>query len=228
MAFEFNIVAWGAFAPALELGSTLPVVPDFIPKTLQRRLTPMAKGVFHAISQCVEPDEHLPAVFSSTHGEIGKSFQLLESLQAGEELSPTAFSLSVHNGIAGLYSMAYGNRCEISVLAPASGGLGSGFLEAVAMSREGHRQVLLVFYDETVPDFYPLNPFKLTAATPCSLALKLATCGDGLALHFELSSESRQDGEQPLQLPAFIKFLASEQTTLRLGDQGRNWQWQKL
>jgi len=223
MPYLFTITAWGECTDLVA-----PCKPSAaIPKPLQRRLTPLAKCVFHAIGQCVEPNEVMPAVFSSTHGEIAKSLRMLEDLQVGEALSPTAFSLSVHNGIAGLYSMAYGNRQEISVLAPAASGLGPGFIEALGMLNDGCSQVLLVFYDETLPAFYPARPFRLAEDACYALALKLTPGGNGLRMKFDLATESRHDGEQPLQLPAFIKFLASEQTELCLGDQGRNWQWQK-
>lgn len=228
MPYSFTIAAWSECSDCqAESGNPSPTLVA-VPKPLQRRLTPLAKCVFHAIGHCVEPNEALPAVFSSAHGEIGKSLRMLEALQAGEPLSPTAFSLSVHNGIAGLYSMAYGNRQEISVLAPAAGGLGPGFIEALGMLREGRPHVLLVFYDETLPSFYPVEPFRLSAGASYALALKLAAGGDGLRMCFGLAEDSRHDGEQSLQLPAFIKFLASTQNELCLGDQGRSWQWQKL
>ena len=116
-AADCSIIAWGAWAPGLSsredwrqwrqgnrtIGIENPPMPKAVPKLLQRRLSPLAKAVFNVIEQCVQQGEAPPAVFSSAHGEIAKSLQMLENLQSGEELSPTAFSLSVHNAIAGLY-----------------------------------------------------------------------------------------------------------------------------
>lgn len=242
MLLESVIRNWAAWAPGLNslddwqqwsrgcqsISDAPPPISQAIPKALQRRLSPLAKAVFHVIEQCVEQHPSLPAVFSSAHGEIGRSLQMLECLQVGEALSPTAFSLSVHNAIAGLYSMAYGNRQEIAVLAPAAAGLGAGFIEALGMLREGHAEVLLVFYDERLPAFYPTEPFALSSPFPCALALRLSGVGEGLPIGFGLSSTARQDGEQPLQLPAFIKFLLSDAANLQLGEQGQSWQWQKI
>jgi len=242
MLSELTLRNWGAWAPGLHhqddwrqwRQGSLQIVfdaaptPANVPKPLQRRLSPLARAVLYAIGQCIESNESLPAVFSSTHGEIGRALQMLESLRAGEELSPTVFSLSVHNGIAGLYSMAYGNKEELTVIAPGADGMGPGFIEALGMLREGHTEVLLVFYDEPLPEFYPTAPFAMSTDFPCVLALKLAASGEGLRLRFGLSSTARQDGEQPLQLLMFIGFLVSEQSMLQLGDQGRGWQWQKI
>lgn len=242
MSFDFVIRDWAAWAPGLSgpddwrqwvsgakaLGDELPPAPATVPKALQRRLGPLARAVLHTVGQCISPNQALPAIFSSAHGEIGKCLQMLETLQANEELSPTAFSLSVHNAIGGLFSMAYGNRMEITALAPAAGGIGPGFIEALGMLNEGHPEVLVVFYDEILPEFFPTAPFAMSASFPCALALRLAKQGAEAVLRFGLSSSVDQSGEQPLQLPAFIQFLLSGQTTLRLANQDRGWQWQKL
>jgi hypothetical protein len=218
------IQCWSAWTPEMDQQPSTPAVA----KAFQRRLSPLARAVLHCIGECIHPAEHLPTVFSSSHGEIGKCLEMLETLQAGEELSPTAFSLSVHNAIAGLYSMAYGNHAEITALAPAAAGLGAGFIEALGILQEGQPEALLVFYDEALPDFFPSAPFNMSLTGSCVLALKLALVGEGIKLSFGLSQNTRHDGEQPLQLPALIKFLNSEQSVLCLGDQGCNWQWQKL
>lgn len=222
--FTCVIRAYAAWTPEMNQSPTTPAVP----KALQRRLSPLARAVLHCIGECIQPAEQLPTVFSSSHGEIGKCLEMLETLQAGEELSPTAFSLSVHNAIAGLYSMAYGNHAEITALAPAASGLGAGFIEALCMLQEGQPEVLLVFYDEALPDFFPSTPFRQSLTGTFALALKLTLAGEGTQLGFGPSKQTRHDGEQPLQLPAFINFLNSSQSELCLGDQGCNWQWQKF
>ncbi len=238
---QFIVRDWGAWAPGLNsredwrqwsLGclsicTENPPSPKTVPKSLLRRLSPLARAVLSAVGQCVEEGDTLPAVFSSSHGEIVKSLQMLETLQAGDELSPTAFSLSVHNAISGLFSIVYGNRQEISVIAPGNDGMASGFIEALGLLQEGHPQVLLVFYDEPLPAFYPTEPFDLNLPFSCALALRLSKEGTGIPVEFGLSSPTRHDGEQPVQLPAFIKFLASERGVLQLGNRSHSWRWAK-
>jgi len=238
---QFIVRDWGAWAPGLNcledwrqwqqgkqnVGTESPPSPKAVPKSLLRRLSPLAKAVFNAVEQCVDAGDELPAVFSSSHGEIVKSLQMLEALQSGEELSPTAFSLSVHNAIGGLFSIVYGNRQEISVVAPGNDGMASGFIEALGLLREGHPQVLLAFYDEPLPAFYPTAPFDLNLPFPCALALRLAVEGEGFPVVLSRLSLTRHDGEQPVQLPTFIKFLVSEQRVLQLGNRSHSWQWAK-
>jgi Beta-ketoacyl synthase, N-terminal domain len=130
-------------------------IPSAVPKLLHRRLGSLAKAVFTIAGRCLESEQTLPVVFSSTHGEICKSLEMLEIIQTGEDLSPTAFSLSVHNAIAGLFSIAFTNREEITVIAPCREGIHAAFVEGVGQLQEGINEVLLILYDEPIADFYP-------------------------------------------------------------------------
>ncbi|WP_305909474.1 beta-ketoacyl synthase chain length factor [Methylomarinum sp. Ch1-1] len=198
-----------------------------VPKMLKRRLSPLAKTVFCAANQCIDEAWMAPTVFSSSHGELAKSFAMLETLQAGEEISPTAFSLSVHNAIAGLFSMAWRNKLQSTVVAPGEEGMAPGFIEALGLLQEGAEQVLLVFYDEPLVDFYPSAPFKVSMDQSCALALRIAGQGEGQRMTMYSSPASGNDGEQALQLPAFIRFLADSQTELIVKTSRHSWCWEK-
>lgn len=245
---DFIVRNWGASAPGLSSvddwknwyatqqlppDSKPPVLPNSIPKMLQRRLSLLARLVFHAAGQCLEDGEIMPVVFSSAHGEICKSLEMLKAIQAGEGLSPTAFSLSVHNAIAGLFSIAYSNSREMTVIAPGREGIAPAFIEALGLLdenglQENNNEVLLVFYDEPIADFYPFAPFNLNAPIPVALALRVGLSGDGLPVRFYRSSESRDDGEHPVQLLAFLRFLLGDEQSLTLGNQGCGWRWDKI
>jgi hypothetical protein len=240
MVSDFITLGWSAWDPGIYTKNSeknnypeqlIPEVrievPDWIPKALKRRLSPLAKAVITVADKCLKESEPLPAVFSSTHGEVNKSLAMLNAIQAGVEISPTAFSLSVHNAIAGLFSMGYANRLEISVIAPGQEGIASAFIEALGLLHEGVKEVLLVLYDEPIVDFYPLSPFKLNAPTACVLALKIALAGEGQPLRFWRMPQTQDDGEQPLQLQAFLRFLLSEDTSLTLGNHRHSWKWDK-
>jgi len=198
-----------------------------VPKMLKRRLSPLAKIVFCAANQCIDELMIVPAVFSSTHGELAKSLSMIELLEAGEEVSPTAFSLSVHNAIAGLFSMAWENKLQCTVVAPGEEGLAAAFIEALGLLQEGAEQVLLVFYDEPLVDFYPFAPFKLSADESRALALRISKRGEGQALRMSSLPLTGNDGEQPVQLTAFIRFLAEPQAQLTLKTPRHSWRWEK-
>jgi hypothetical protein len=198
-----------------------------VPKMLQRRLSPLAKAVLNSSEKCIVKDEQIPIVFSSTHGEICKSLEMLIEIQAGNEVSPTAFSLSVHNAIAGLFSIINANQQEITVIAPGQEGIAPAFLEGLGILQEGADAVLLVLYDQPIADFYPVNPFNLNAENTCALTLRIALSGKGIPLQLRRTSIVSDDGEQPIQLLAFLRFLVGNENILILGNRGSSWRWQK-
>ena len=164
MKSDFIVCEWNAWAPGSDIKddklmeSCNAVAPECVPKMLQRRLTPLAKAVFNVAEPCIASGKTLPVVFSSAQGEICKSLDMLKTIQAGHELSPTAFSLSVHNAIAGLFSIIYRNSQEITVIAPGQEGIAPAFIEALGMLHEGADEVLVILYDEPIADFYPIAP----------------------------------------------------------------------
>jgi hypothetical protein len=219
---DFIVCNWSAWCPDVDarddrlIAADNIVVPACVPKMLQRRLTPLARAVFAVADVCIPTGETLPVVFSSAHGELGKSLMMLQAIQAGEELSPTAFSLSVHNAIAGLFSIAYRNHQEITVIASGQEGIVPAFIDALGILHEGAAAVLVILYDEPVANFYPIAPFNLNAV-PCVLALRITLIGEGLPLSLSRATDSRDAGEHSVQLQAFLKFLLADEQTVDLG-----------
>ena len=136
----------------------------------------------------------------------------------------TPLARAVFN-VADRFSIAYRNNQEITVIAPGQEGIAPAFIEALGMLHEGAYEVLIILYDEPIADFYPIAPFNLNAAFPCVLALRIAL--SGLPLQIFHRAESRDDGEHPVQLPAFLNFLLAGERSLSLGNQGHSWTWHK-
>ena len=241
-AVDFVVQAWNAWAPGINnhnawqewVGhqvfdqSNKSILSGLVSRQLIRRLSPLGRAVFKATETFSDTDTSLPIVFSSAHGEVNKSLEMLKNMQKADEVSPTAFSLSVHNAIAGLFSIANTNHQEITVLAPGQDGIAPAFLEALGLLQEHHDQVLMVLYDEPLSDFYPSLPFALNAPAICALGLKISLTGNGLPLRFCRSVAEREDGEHALQIFAFLKFLLSKDKTLELGNHRHSWEWRKI
>ncbi|MGR9014212.1 MAG: beta-ketoacyl synthase chain length factor [Gammaproteobacteria bacterium] len=242
MSIDFIVRAWNAWAPGISsrddwrnwlvrrtfVQGEKASIPARVPKALQRRLSPLGRAVFNAADGCFDTDKSLPIVFSTAHGETNKSLEMLKAMQRGEEVSPTAFSLSVHNAIAGLFSIAYADHQEITVIAPAQDGIAPAFIEALGLLQEQHSEVLMVLYDEPLADFYPSLPFAVNAPVTCALALRVSLTGQGLPLRFCSSLEQRDDGEQGLQMLAFLQFLVADGKALALGNHRHSWEWYKI
>lgn len=224
---DFIVVKWSVWPPLETSDITQDQLLASIPKMLKRRLSPLAKTVFSAAIPCITENHRIPTVFSSTHGELAKSFNMMEMIEAGEEISPTAFSLSVHNAIAGLFSMAFKNNMQSTVVAPGEEGIAAAFIEAMGLLDEGEKEVLIVLYDEPLVDFYPSEPFKLSTDQRCALALTVAKAGMGIPIRFSCQQSTGDDGEQPLHVPLLTSFLADQQTRLLLHTPRHSWCWEK-
>ncbi|MGR9052379.1 MAG: beta-ketoacyl synthase chain length factor [Gammaproteobacteria bacterium] len=231
MQQSFVVVKWAVWPP-LQVDAERERVEQerllaVVPKMLKRRLSALARTVFCAANQCIDGNDRLPAVFSSTHGELAKSFAMMEMIEAGEEISPTAFSLSVHNAVAGLFSMAWRNTLQTTVVAPGQDGMAPAFIEALGVLTEGVREVLVVFYDEPIVPFYPTEPYRLATDQRCALALRLAATGPGLSINMAPSPQTGDDGEQSWQLPAFVRFLNESDASLLLKNPKQSWRFEK-
>ncbi|MCO7513256.1 beta-ketoacyl synthase chain length factor [Pseudomonas guariconensis] len=165
----FDISQWRAWAPGLQtpadwqawaLGHQAPhsdgPAPDvsFLPAMQRRRLSRLARMAFAVGWPLAEGHETLPLVFVSRHGETPRTFSILSELAERQPLSPTQFSLSVHNAVIGLWSILRGETSEMTALAAAGDGFEHGVLEASALLAEGAPAVLLIVTEELPPEAY--------------------------------------------------------------------------
>ncbi|MCE1115949.1 MULTISPECIES: beta-ketoacyl synthase chain length factor [Pseudomonas] len=165
----FDISQWRAWAPGLTSAADWqawadgaePVpcaeqAPDvaFLPALQRRRLSHMARMAFAVGWPLAEGHAQLPLVFVSRHGETPRTFSILSELASQQPLSPTQFSLSVHNAMIGLWSIMRGQTCEMTALAAAGDGFEQGAVEAAALLAEGAPAVLLIVTEEQPPAAY--------------------------------------------------------------------------
>ncbi|WP_347903482.1 beta-ketoacyl synthase chain length factor [Pseudomonas purpurea] len=235
---NFNIAQWRAWAPGLEsvddwqAWSRQPVVPDrsdaapdvsFLPAMQRRRLSRLARMAFCVGWPLADGREHLPLVFISRHGETPRTLEILSDLAAEQPLSPTQFSLSVHNAVIGLWSIMRGETSEMTALAATGDGLEHGMLEAAALLNEGAPAVLLVVTEEQPPEAYATwiddVPF------PYAVGL-LLTPGDDWQLSLTSTSAETPKAQWPHAL-SLLRTLLSEQTTCQHAWKNRVWNWQR-
>lgn len=96
----------------------------------------------------------MPMIFASRHGETTRSFQLLRDVATQQALSPTSFALSVHNAIAGQWSIIRKETQETIALAGAEDTLEHAIQEACLLMSAGAPQVLVVLAEERPPTAY--------------------------------------------------------------------------
>ncbi|MGN4965708.1 beta-ketoacyl synthase chain length factor [Aeromonas dhakensis] len=204
-----------------------PVDPPFpatplLPMMMARRLSQgsrLAVQVGLSLLACHQVDS---AIFVSRHGELARSMTLLQALADGQALSPTDFSMSVHNTAAGLCSIQGKAAIPMSSLAAGENSLMAGLTEAVGALQAGARRVLLVAFEGPVPEFH--RPWLAEEAPPHALGLVLEA---GEQWHCEGVSPA-VDAARPLpQSLALWRALLRSEPTLILGDDRQAWRWQR-
>lgn len=138
----------------------------------RRRLGSLARVIFHVLDQCAEAQANEPVIFSSSMGEIQRTYGILKSIAADEPVSPGAFSLSVHNAIAGQWSLIRGIEAPMLALSPPENSPVPALIEAAGMLQEGRYPVVnVVFFDERLPEFF--SAFLDGPVAPVALAIRL-------------------------------------------------------
>lgn len=133
-----------------------------IPMTLRRRLTPLGKlamgELFRVDAQLSEANQETPWVMACRHGDTSRMLNLLTSLAQKEQLSPMDFSLSVHNAIGGMFSIAMGNKQSSTSLSGGKNTFEMGLVEAYALAQARQMTIGYLYYDMPLPVFYGDHP----------------------------------------------------------------------
>ncbi|WDY58384.1 beta-ketoacyl synthase chain length factor [Pseudomonas sp. PSKL.D1] len=233
----FDISQWRAWAPGLQTpaewqawaqGGLSPQseapAPDvsFLPALQRRRLSYLARMAFAVGWPLAEGQGALPLVFVSRHGETPRTYTLLCELAEGQPLSPTQFSLSVHNAVIGLWSILRGETSEMTALSAAGDGFEQGVLEAVGLLAEGAPAVLLIITEELPAQAY--RPW--IDDVPFSYAMGLLlTPGQQWQLQPELA-ENLEVTELPHAL-SWLQALLSNRHSFNHSWKRRTWNWQR-
>lgn len=237
---KFDIKGWQAWAPGvashddwmdwcrqprLVQGSEAADV-SFLPALQRRRLSPLARMAFHVGWPLAEQMPAQPLVFCSRHGETPRNLELLTQLAQREALSPTHFSLSVHNAVAGLWSIFRNDTSEMTSIAGAADGLEHALLEAQLLLAEGASSVLVIIAEDQQPEAY--LPWIDDVPFAYALALQIVP---GEQWQLELStaqatpSQSLSPWPHALQL---LSLLTGLEDQLVLFSAQRQWHWRRL
>ncbi|PHQ69446.1 MAG: 3-oxoacyl-ACP synthase [Sneathiella sp.] len=237
---SFSLESWAAWAPGLSdsvswqqwaeterdipAHEELPDVSD-LPAGLRRRLSRLGKMTLRVALDAGQA-ERARIVFSSRNGNVTEMLKLLQTLAAGDPISPTGFGMAVHNSLAGMLSIVTKNTQSQTAIAAGNESLCMGMMEALSLLREDPNEpVLLIHCDENLPDFY--QPFQDTDVPVCALAMVLSVPNAARkSLSFRFSGHSTKVGAgDPLK--SFLRFLATSSSEWSwTGSQG-NWQCER-
>ncbi|GAB1263964.1 beta-ketoacyl synthase chain length factor [Aurantivibrio infirmus] len=188
---------------------------DQIPPMLRRRLSPLGKMAASVAWPLLSDGQLIPSIFCSRHGELSRTVDMLRDLAKGEDLSPTHFSLSVHNAIGGVFSIARKDTAPISALACGDDGICQALLEAALILQESeYDEALCVFYDAPIPGVYRdtlTGPaFSYAAAFVIGLGDPVDSSDQQVALEMQMQKLALGAAPKPMSEPhvlSFIRFL---------------------
>jgi hypothetical protein len=176
------------------------------------------------------PDGNMPVIFASRHGDTGRSYQLLRDLAAGEPLSPTSFSLSVHNAIGALYSIDRRDTANYQAIAAGPATVEMALVEAAGLLADGASEVLVVHYEAPLAEAYTV--FADEPEATYAWAWRVGAPIEG-APRYEVSSHSTRVADMPVEpvtLPhglAVLHFLLAEAPVMIRDTGTTRWIWSR-
>jgi 3-oxoacyl-(acyl-carrier-protein) synthase len=236
-----SINAWSTFDaekanPTDDNKTNTPAWPklDFVPAMQRRRLSPFAKIALYTAenalstpstlsetlksetsrSETAEQAAQIDIVFSSRHGDLHKTAELLTELSADQDISPTAFSTSVHNAVPGLYSILKQNKQAINAISAGKDSFFYAFVDAYARLKSGRsNKLLIVHVDRELPALYAQFQDEQQIAHAVAMVVTLTPTPATIAnidINFSASPCSAKDDKQDaaeLNLPAALCFM---------------------
>lgn len=218
-SIRFCLQAWEGWAEQRQLTGD-----NIAPVLLRRRVSSLGQNALKAAWN-IPASENARYIFSSRHGEFGRTLSILENYIDEKTVSPADFSLSVHHALIGLLSIAQQNHQGHIALASGNESLCFALIEAYALLTESPDQnVMIVHCDEPLGGAF--SSFNDEAETPVVLVLLLSST---TGIEYSVSWSSATDGERQFSCHALeiLKFLDSDAHSLDTFGERLDWKWVK-
>lgn len=196
-----------------------------IPAMLRRRLNSLGRITAAKYLSLLNQDE-CPIVYCSRHGDMERSFKILADIATNSPVSPTQFSLTVHNAIPGILSIHTVARRNISSIAAGKNGLVPTLLEATGLLSSSCHRVVCLLADVPLPDIYRQQGYGPEKAY--SVVFEV-TNQDGIGLSMTCLGGSGSDDSGASHLAAieFIDFLNISERKFETVHNGSHWKLEK-
>ncbi len=237
MKFSLDILDWQAVAPGINncadwiqwaQCSGVDAFSGEIPKSAQipmmaaRRMSIGSRFAVDAGLSLLTKHQVDAAIFTSRHGELERTGRILHALAEDDAISPTEFSMSVHNTAAGWLTIISKNPLPVTSLAAGTDSFQQGLLEAKSMLAGGASRIMLVDFDGEIPSLFAES--VNSEFLPYAMAIILAA-GDTL----QCQRIAKNDEIDSLALPQGLQFLrgylSSSPSFIVSADSLHHWQW---
>ncbi len=183
---------------------------DDLPALMRRRLSPLGRQALQTVFKSYSHigRENISWVVACRDGDAFRRIDLLSSLAKDEMLSPTDFSMSVHNAIIGMFSIFTGNKHNHTALAGGESTFESGLLEAIALQMDKAGSVGYVYYD-----YLDSDNQDTTHQVKC-VAMVLGNGNDELTIRF--SNNSDVGTIESFDINNLLEYLKDDEQTFRV------------
>ena len=198
------------------------------PAMMRRRATSLGqRGLSAALA--LPTVDRARITLASRHGEFARTLAILDTVIRRDQPSPTDFSMSVHNALIGLISIARKNTLGHTAISAGSESFCSGMLETAAALRERPQEPAILLYLDEPPSggFSELLPEEHCRA-PLVLALGLAgpesAEGEKMSLTLRAASGDPNASDPALE---FLKFAIARDQELDVTSRNHQWVWRR-
>jgi Beta-ketoacyl synthase, N-terminal domain len=238
----FRLTAWCAWSPACDTqerwlrwagvshgrsaSTGFPLATA--PAMTRRRATALGQKGLSAALALPEVDR-ARIVLASRHGEFARTLAILDTLARRDQPSPTDFSMSVHNALAGLISIAKKSALGHTAISAGPESFCCGMLEAVAAVRERPCEpAILLYLDEPPGGGFSDLIAVAASASPLVVALGLAaaesSAGEAMTMAMRAAPADHDDGEPALE---FLRFALTGDRETAITSQDHAWVWRR-
>lgn len=192
-----------------------------IPPMQRRRMSRLARMALSCALDVAGDGRIDYSIFCSQHGEVVRTRDILSSISDGVEISPTAFSQSVHNTSSGLFTILTKSNHASTSIASGANSFAHAWIEAESyLAAHPAHKVLLVDFDEVLPVEY--QPYSEQVQCDHAMALLLSAPADG---GISISRGKVAPDNFLPQGPQFLAWLEAGADSLSLGADGQGWRW---
>lgn len=237
MNFSLNILDWQARAPGLHddaqwrawahrptpIDCQAPLAkPQHLPMMTARRLSIGSRLAVDCGLSLLRRHAPDAVVYASRHGELERNFRILQALATHQPVSPTDFTMSVHNAAVGNLTIAAQQPLVSSSLSAGVDTFQQALCEVTCLLHAGYQRVLLVDFDGEIPPFYHPDLPAQMPTWPWAVALLLEAGDDWRCTSAPADPTDEPALAQSLQ---FLQhWLAGASDFTLMGDL-RAWRW---
>lgn len=238
---NFNIDDWIGLSPSLLTqsdwlawsknnqkwpGALTPVPANLIKPMVRRRMSSLSKLALQAALQ-ISVDASIDyIIFASRHGELTRTVKLIEDILQGEDASPMAFSQSVHNTAAGLFTISANRATPVTSIAAVESTLHHALIEAAVYLQENpQHRVLVVDFDEPLPTQY--EKYEQPVDYQGYAFAAILSHGDQFQLSWEKNNQVEPLQPQRPQSLSVIDFVVKGAQQATIFDPRFAWYWKR-